>query len=41
MTCIIRAAPIAGETHFEPGDAVAIELLQPLWFDASGQRIAA
>lgn len=24
---------------FEPDDAVHIELLRPLWFDASGQRI--
>ena len=36
---LVSAAPPGA--HFEPGDAVAIELLQPLWFDASGQRIAA
>jgi multiple sugar transport system ATP-binding protein len=36
---LVSAAPPGA--HFEPGDAVAIELLQPLWFDADGQRIAA
>jgi len=36
---LVSAAPPGA--HFEPGDAVAIELLQPLWFDANGQRIAA
>jgi multiple sugar transport system ATP-binding protein len=36
---LISAAPPGA--HFEPGDAVAIELLQPLWFDAGGQRIVA
>jgi multiple sugar transport system ATP-binding protein len=36
---LVCAAPPG--SHFEPGDAVAIELLRPLWFDASGQRIAA
>ena len=34
------AAPPPGIT-VEPGDAVQITLLQPLWFDAAGQRIAA
>jgi len=36
---LIVAAP-PGASH-EPGDAVGIELLQPLWFDSAGQRIAA
>ena len=36
---LVCAAPPGA--HFEPGDTVAIELLQPLWFDANGQRIAA
>jgi multiple sugar transport system ATP-binding protein len=36
---LITAAP-AG-TRFEPGEAVGIELLRPLWFDADGRRIAA
>jgi multiple sugar transport system ATP-binding protein len=36
---LVSAAPPG--VHFEPGDTVAIELLQPLWFDATGQRIAA
>ena len=36
---LITAAP-ADET-FEPGDAVRVELLRPLWFDAEGSRIAA
>ena len=31
----------AAATAFEPGDAVQLELLRPLWFDAAGQRIAA
>ena len=38
-TELITAAP-AG-SHFEHDDAVRVELLQPLWFDAAGQRIAA
>ena len=33
----IVSAP-GGETY-EPGDAVRVELLRPLWFDAAGQRI--
>ena len=36
---LITAAP-AG-TSFEPGDAVRVEMLRPLWFDAEGGRIAA
>ncbi len=36
---LITAAP-AG-SHFEHDDAVRVELLQPMWFDADGQRIAA
>ena len=28
-------------TSFEPGDAVRVEMLRPLWFDAEGGRIAA
>jgi multiple sugar transport system ATP-binding protein len=36
---LITAAP-AGAS-FEPGDAVRVELLRPLWFDAEGGRIAA
>lgn len=36
---MVSAAPPGA--RFQPGDAVAIELLQPLWFDADGQRIAA
>ena len=36
---LVSAAPPGA--HFEPGDGVAIELLQPLWFDADGRRIAA
>ena len=36
---LITAAP-AGAS-FVPGDAVHVELLRPLWFDAAGQRIAA
>ena len=38
-TELITAAP-AG-SHFEHDDAVRVELLQPMWFDASGQRINA
>ena len=34
---LITAAPTA--TRFAPGDAVQVELLRPLWFDADGQRI--
>ncbi|KNZ30689.1 MAG: ABC transporter ATP-binding protein [Methylibium sp. NZG] len=36
---LITAAP-AG-SHYEHDDAVRVELLQPMWFDADGQRIAA
>jgi multiple sugar transport system ATP-binding protein len=36
---IITAAP-AG-SHFEHDDAVRVELIQPMWFDAAGQRIPA
>ena len=36
---LIIAAP-AGAS-FEPGEAVRVELLRPLWFDADGERIAA
>jgi multiple sugar transport system ATP-binding protein len=36
---LVTAAPPGA--HFEPGDAVAVELLRPLWFDADGRRIAA
>jgi multiple sugar transport system ATP-binding protein len=36
---LIVAAPL-GARH-APGDAVAVELLRPLWFDELGQRIAA
>ena len=36
---LISAAPPG--TSFAPGDAVHVELLRPLWFDADGQRIAA
>jgi len=36
---LITAAP-TGLT-FEPGDAVGVELVQPLWFDADGQRVRA
>jgi multiple sugar transport system ATP-binding protein len=38
-TELITAAP-AG-SHFEHDDAVRVELLQPMWFDATGQRITA
>ena len=34
------AASAAG-SRVEPGDAVQLNLLQPLWFDTAGQRIAA
>ena len=36
---LIVSAP-ANES-FEPNDAVQVELLRPLWFDAEGQRIHA
>ncbi len=36
---LITAAP--ADTSFDPGEAVGIELLRPLWFDADGRRIAA
>jgi multiple sugar transport system ATP-binding protein len=36
---LVTAAP--GSAEFEPGTAVQLELLRPLWFDAAGQRIAA
>ena len=36
---LITAAP-AGAS-FEPGEAVGVELVCPLWFDADGRRIAA
>jgi multiple sugar transport system ATP-binding protein len=36
---LITAAP--RDTSFEPGDAVGVELLRPLWFDAEGRRIGA
>jgi multiple sugar transport system ATP-binding protein len=36
---LITAAPSG--TNFEPGDAVGVELLRPLWFDADGQRLLA
>jgi len=35
----IVSAP--GGESFEPDDAVRIELLQPLWFDAGGRRVGA
>ena len=35
----IVSAP--GHESFEPDDAVRIELLQPLWFDAGGRRVGA
>jgi multiple sugar transport system ATP-binding protein len=38
-TELITSAP-AG-SHFEHDEAVQVELLQPLWFDAAGQRIPA
>jgi multiple sugar transport system ATP-binding protein len=36
---LITAAPSGAD--FEPGEAVRVELLRPLWFDADGRRIAA
>jgi multiple sugar transport system ATP-binding protein len=36
---LVTAAP--NGAHFDPGDAVGIELLRPLWFDAAGQRLVA
>ena len=36
---LVTAAP-AG-VSFEPGEAVQVELLRPLWFDADGQRVRA
>ena len=36
---LITAAPPGAS--FEPGQTVRVELLQPLWFDADGRRIAA
>jgi multiple sugar transport system ATP-binding protein len=36
---LVVAAPM-GQRH-EPGAAVGVEMLRPLWFDASGQRLAA
>ena len=36
---LITAAPSGA--NFEPGDAVGVELLRPLWFDADGQRLHA
>jgi multiple sugar transport system ATP-binding protein len=36
---LVTAAP--GCADFEPGSAVQLELVRPLWFDAAGQRIAA
>jgi multiple sugar transport system ATP-binding protein len=38
-TGLVVAAPM-GERH-EPGSAVGVEMLRPLWFDAGGQRLAA
>ncbi len=38
-TPLVVAAPL-GARH-APGDAVAVELLRPLWFDQQGRRIAA
>lgn len=35
---VISAPP---GVRFEPGQAVSVEFLQSLWFDAAGQRIAA
>ena len=34
---LISAAPTG--LSFAPGDAVRVELLRPLWFDAEGQRV--
>ena len=36
---LIIAAPSAG--HFDHDEAVRVELIQPMWFDAAGQRIPA
>jgi hypothetical protein len=36
---LIVAAPLAA--RHEPGAAVGVELLRPLWFDELGHRIAA
>ena len=36
---LITSAP--PDAHFEPGQAVSVELQQALWFDAAGLRIAA
>jgi multiple sugar transport system ATP-binding protein len=36
---LTTAAPASAS--FEPGEAVRVELLQPLWFGADGRRIAA
>ena len=36
---LISAAPTG--LSFVPGDAVRVELLRPLWFDADGQRVRA
>jgi multiple sugar transport system ATP-binding protein len=36
---LITAAPASAS--FTRGEAVGVELLQPLWFDAAGQRVAA
>ena len=38
---LVAAAQSARATAFEPGAAVGVELLRPLWFDAAGQRINA
>ena len=37
--CLISAAPT--DASFSPGQGVQVELLRPLWFDATGQRVAA
>ena len=34
---LITSAPPG--SHFEPGDTVHVEALQPMWFDADGRRI--
>ena len=36
---LVTSAPPGA--HFEPGEAVSVQLQQSLWFDAAGQRIAA
>ncbi|MES1161632.1 MAG: ABC transporter ATP-binding protein, partial [Rhizobacter sp.] len=36
---VITAA--SAGSSFEPGDSVGVELMQPLWFDADGQRVRA